>query len=125
MDMLAIGYWQRAAQDLGLDVVAPFRLTLSDGASMEFVALVKSFGTPGGMLVHTDYDALKPYTQRLKEDGYGWSAMPGISEDSYTRQGAIDVLNDWGWTGEKGLEPKWYSGAYWGQDVDELKGNAK
>jgi hypothetical protein len=31
----------------------------------------------------------------------------------YNRQLFIDTLNDWGWFGEKGAEPPWYTGKPW------------
>jgi hypothetical protein len=32
---------------------------------------------------------------------------------AYRRQLFIDTLNDWGWFGEKGKEPPWYTGQSW------------
>ena len=44
--------WCKAAEDLGIDVVAPFSAELPDGSRRHFAALVKRFGTTEGTLIN-------------------------------------------------------------------------
>ncbi len=112
-------FWLRVADDLCLKIVAPYKAQFPDGSCLEVSALVKNFGAPQGMLVDPDYDVLAPHTRRMRECGYGYSAMLGGPVDQYDRESVIEVLNDWGWCGAQGKAPDWYTGKYWGQEVDE------
>jgi hypothetical protein len=38
-----------------------------------------------------------------------------VSESSYERDRFIDMFEDWGWFGETGSAPKWYSGRYYAE----------
>jgi hypothetical protein len=121
MVSLDVAFWQYVAKDLGLEIVAPYGAVFPDGSRVTVSALVKKFGGPLGMLVDPDWDLLAPHINMMSESGYGYSAMSTGPVDLYSREGIIDVLNDWGWTGEKEATPSWYTGKYWGQDEDEAK----
>jgi hypothetical protein len=47
---------------------------------------------------------LKPFTELLVSSGYGYSAVEIIDDD---RDAVIDMLRDWGWTGEALDIPNW------------------
>ena len=121
MNSPEVVFWRHVAEDLELEIVAPYEVIFPDGTRLTVSALVKNFGYSQGMLVDPDYDVLKPHTRNMRECGYGYSAMSGGSVDQYTRESIIEVLNDWGWSGAKGKEPAWYTGEYWGQEMDEAR----
>ena len=102
-------FWTQVSSDLGIDVIAPFEITLLDGTLLKVVALVKNFGAKNGMLVASDYDAVKPYKQKIVDSGYGYATNVGRSPEQYNRASMIDVLKDWGWTGPEGRRPSWCS----------------
>ena len=58
MSNLIRQFWKHAGDDLGIRIEVPFKLSLKDGASLEFDALVKDFGGKLGMLVTTDYNKI-------------------------------------------------------------------
>jgi hypothetical protein len=100
-----VQFWQKAAADLGIDVVTPFETTLTDGTRVEVSALVRDFGAKRGMVVDANYDIIQPYTKKLVEDGYGFSSNFGESPESYDRDSMIEILADWGWSGEPAKKP--------------------
>jgi hypothetical protein len=102
-----VEFWKAVAEDLGIDIVAPFEVTFSDGNRLCVNAVVKDFGPPHGMLIAFDYNALKPYVQRVIENGYGYSAQLGNSAAGYNRSAMIEILKDWGWSGAKDKRPSW------------------
>jgi hypothetical protein len=102
-----IEFWKMVAEDLRIDIVTPFEVTLSDGKRLRVAALAKEFGRLRGMLIASDYDALKPYVQELIESGYGYSAQLGNSPTGYDRATMIDILKDWGWSGAEDKRPSW------------------
>jgi hypothetical protein len=104
-----VQYWRRAAQDLGIEIEAPFRLTLPNGEVLCVAALVKHFGSPRGMVVNADYSVISPYTEALKEDGFGYCGNLSVPLASYDRDSLIEVLADWGWSGPLDKRPPWLS----------------
>ena len=98
-------FWETAATDLDLEIVAPFELPLPDGHQLIASAVVRNFGAPLGMVVVGDFDVIRPHTAFLKSAGYGYSA--GVGGNEYNRDQMIDVLNDWGWTGPEDEIPEW------------------
>jgi hypothetical protein len=102
-----VSYWQYAAADLALDVIAPFTVSLAN-ASFEIPVLLRNFGGRLGMLLTTDYEQLKPFAATLVDAGYGYSVLsePAVGE-AYSREGIIEVLADWGWSGPAHERPGW------------------
>jgi hypothetical protein len=100
-------FWQRTSNDLGIEVVAPFEVTLSDGSQFTFPALVKDFGNRNGMVVAADFAVIRPHAQKLLDAGYGYSSNIGHSPESYQREDMIKILADWGWTGSRERKPSW------------------
>ncbi|HKX07382.1 MAG TPA: hypothetical protein VJN67_04280 [Stellaceae bacterium] len=72
------------ADDLGIEVVAPFEMTLPGGARLEALALVKDFGRRNGMVI-ASFATLRPHYDVLPELGYGFSSMAEHSPDRYRR----------------------------------------
>jgi len=101
--------WTEAAADLGIRVVAPFAAAAEDGQAVIYEAHILDFGGPKGMLVGNQESEFGGLRKAL---GYGYSILyPHYRK--YDRQLFIDTLNDWGWCGEKGAEPSWYTGKPW------------
>ena len=100
--------WRQAAVDLGIRVIAPFALSL-DGETERYEAHILDFGGPKGTVVTGQNGESGGIRKRL---GYYYSIL-FPSYRVYARQHFIDTLNDWGWFGEKGKEPVWYTGKPW------------
>ena len=102
-----VEFWKIVSDDLGIGVVTPFEAIFSDGTRLGAAALVKEFGAPRGMLIVFDYNRLKPYVQKIIENGYGYSAQLGNSPAGYSRCTMIYLLKDWGWSGAQDKRPSW------------------
>ena len=101
--------WLEAATDLGILVVAPFRLDVGEGEIVWFEAHIANFGSPNGTVVG-NIEAPVPGVRQI--DGYFASDL-GPAYRRYYRQYFMDTLNDWGWFGKDGQQPSWYTGQPW------------
>jgi hypothetical protein len=102
---ILIQAWQEAAQDLGIEIVVPFVLTLKSGEQVRAEVLVKDFG-PTLVITDEAEETFNRLGDKLGVEGYGYSAFCS-DELVYDRQHFIDVLNDWGWAGPEDRRPKW------------------
>ena len=95
-----------AADDLGIEVVIPYVLTLKTGEDVRADVLVKDFGP---VLVATEEaeETFRRLDKQLAAEGYSWSAFCGEGLE-YNRGQFIQILRDWGWTGTKDQCPAWY-----------------
>jgi len=84
-----IGWWRAAGLRDGFEVIAPCKVELSDGSTVEATALVK-VGPPRGMVVDPLWSVLEPHAEQLVADGFGFSAVT-IDDDDLS-----DLLRDWG-----------------------------
>ncbi len=99
--------WKEVAADLGLYIVAPFRLALPDGTNVDVDVLLKNFGAEKGILLTTDF-AMWENMSALASIGYGVSILsPPRQGEAYDRQTYIEVLSDWGWSGTEREKPEW------------------
>jgi hypothetical protein len=101
--------WLKAAEDLEIRVIAPFRLESPDGSSEIYEAYIRDFGGPKGALALKIGD---PSGSKGTQAGYFVSKL-GEDYRSYERQLFIDTLDDWGWYGDKKTQPAWYTGKPW------------
>jgi hypothetical protein len=98
--------WKIAAKDLGIEIVAPYLLTLPSGVSVRALLLVRNFGADKGMLVLSAYSDIDNCHDEIVSEGYGYSVLDEPAEDEpYSRQDFIELLKDWGWTGDS--QPLW------------------
>jgi hypothetical protein len=104
--------WCKAAEDLGIEVVAPFSAELPGGHKRQFVALVKRFGTANGTLINLLSDS---FAGTLDEDGgfaeqlgFCYSQLNPACYEVYEREHFIDTLIDWGWADAERTPPDWY-----------------
>ncbi len=109
MDQDISNTWRQAAADLGIRIEAPVALTNESGETVWFEAHILDFGGPMGTIV-ADKDGESGGVRRRL--GY-FSSNLFPTYTTYARQHIIDTLNDWGWFGEKGQEPAWYTGKPW------------
>jgi hypothetical protein len=103
-----ISFWKQAADEHELEIVAPFELTLPDGAQLKVTALIRKFGARNGMVVDEDWALLKPNAQALVDLGYGFSAISSELAQLHARENLIETLTDWGWTGPADQKPRWF-----------------
>lgn len=66
--------WEQVQADLGLDIIAPFRLELGDHV-IHAELLVKSFGSQNGMLIVNNYRCVKDHLEQLQKLGFGFSVQ--------------------------------------------------
>ena len=101
--MNQLGNWQRAASELGFEVVAPFRLDTAAG-TFEYSFLVRGFGNSEGTVVVLG-NSSKEQRHAAAESGFACSSWSD-GDEPYDASSIIDVLRDWGWIGE-GSPPPW------------------
>jgi hypothetical protein len=104
--MTLIEEWEMVRDDLGIEIVAPYVVDLGDGKKLSVPILVKHFGHKQGMLVVSDFQDLKPYENQVWAMGYGMSVLEEPTEP-YDREVMIELLSDWGWTGDPARKPAW------------------
>jgi hypothetical protein len=101
--------WQVATTKLGVDFVAPFSLSLPDGALLEYAILLPQFGSEHGMLINPEHSVLA--FAAAVAAGYGVTSMsPEALQASPDLEIYIECLRDWGWVAEEPA-PEWYAGA--------------
>jgi len=106
-----IKVWQQAADDLGLKIQSPFHLTTSENKKIRFELLVENFGSKLGTIIFLIDDLTEIRTP--SQYGYFFSALNPDSFVIYDRQYFINMLNDWGYFGDKTKTPDWYTGKSW------------
>lgn len=102
--------WREAAVRLGVRVIAPYELQLSDGGVIAVEAFLPDFGgSSGAVAVAIDDDtrarlaaAAGPYVSRLS------SAYRSFDEQLFR-----ETLDDWGWCAPASPPPPWYTGRPW------------
>jgi hypothetical protein len=102
------GAWRDAAADLGITVKTENRWVGDEPDRYRIIVVIESFGDRNGMAVFDRPCYDKATGQALLADGFGYTHL-GSGYESYKRASFIDMLDDWGWTGQ-GMPPPWYSG---------------
>lgn len=104
--------WAQAAEDLGIEVVAPYLVEFPEGGSRQFHALVKGFGRSKGTLIgalsESSSDAFYEDSAIADQSGCCFSQLNPESYGIYNREHFIDTLLDWGWADSKNEPPDWY-----------------
>lgn len=60
------------------------------------------------MIVVSRFDIVASHINEIVNDGYGFSVLGEIIEnEQYARDDYIDILSDWGWSGDKSKKPSW------------------
>jgi hypothetical protein len=97
--------WIKIAERLGLDVELGVPIPLSEGQVVAPVVLRK-FGARNGMVLVAKYEEVRAHTNSLVEAGFGYSTLGEPKSDDFDVNGVIEMLRDWGWTGD-GPSPTW------------------
>jgi len=103
-----IKIWQIAAKDLDLEIITPFILMLSSGVEIETEFLLKNFGASKGIIVINEYDKISSYVDDIVNEGYGFSVLDEpFDNEQYSRDDYVEILSDWGWSGDENNKPSW------------------
>lgn len=106
----AIKAWQRAAHELGIEVIAPFSF-VRDGRKHDCVAWVRKFGRERGLVLAATSSPGFEIDEDLRKDatleGYQWSAINVRAYATYHRDKFIEALTDWGFRGPADERPPW------------------
>jgi hypothetical protein len=96
----------RAATDLGLQVLAPFQITLNSGRTLSAVALFPELGAPRGMIIVRSFAEIRDIEHELDELGYGFSVLDEPN-DPYDLESLAAMFSDWGWSSDEHTKPSW------------------
>jgi len=92
-----------------LQLLASFCLRLESGHDLKALFLVKHFGAPNGMLIFGNYEEVSPYIDEVVSAGYGFSVLDEpLEREEYDKGEYIEILLDWGWSGNMEEKPSWY-----------------
>lgn len=106
--------WRVAGAELGIEIVAPFRLVDSEsGEAEQFLAFVAHFGSPRGTVVVGRHAASSRARALARARGMFISMVDERSYSEYERELFVDTLNDWGWFGDEESTPHWFTGRPW------------
>jgi hypothetical protein len=106
--------WHRAAEDLGISVVAPYQVADQQSqTAVDSVAWVESFGSARGAVVVGRHYPREPIKSIAKAHGQFCSFIDEESYAEYDRDLFVATLNDWGWYGDPDETPEWYTGESW------------
>ena len=110
LDMRLVEQWQTARDDLGIRVTAPAELRDGNGVTFVCEAFVHDFGSPqGGAVLSQKTERRVRQNLRSLGDKLWYSMGERRQASTYVRKHFINELLDWGWFGEGGKEPSWYS----------------
>ncbi len=105
--------WQLASADLGIQISAPFLLTLPSGNRIEGALRVNHFGAEKGTLIFGKYSEVSSFAEEIVQEGYGYSILDEpadenrYSDDKYPKEVFIEMLREWEWTGIEIQKPIW------------------
>ncbi len=102
--------WLEAHEDLGIEVQIPFTIVSPEGSEFAVLGLIKHWGGPQGTILISMEDDFQALGHLLESLGYAWSASSPFSYGRYDRERFIELLNDWGWYGNRQEKPGWYHG---------------
>jgi len=97
----------RIAERFGLKVRIPFQVELATGR-LTVPVLLEEFGAQRGMLLVTSYQDIAAVTERLVDAGFGYSCLGDSPSTDLDESQIVDMLRDWGWSGNGGA-PSWYA----------------
>jgi len=110
LDDQIVAAWREAASRLGVRVVAPHSLELTDGTVLVVEAFLPDFGGPHGAV------AVALDDNERCERATGSNCFVSQLASGYRRFDVElfrDTLNDWQWFGPTDDRPGWYSGKTW------------
>jgi hypothetical protein len=114
VDMDVVDSWLAAAEDLGVEITAPFTFITSSGDRETFEALVHDFGWPKGTVTGRVIGSQSDPVKSRSQSGY-YASNLADSYRHYDRALFIATLDDWKWFGKAKDRPAWYTGRTWGR----------
>ena len=91
-------WFAEAGAHYGLPVDVNFALRLSDDRQLTSVIRISGVGGDEGMLIFSDYAAIRADAAELVSMGYGYSVMNEPPSDArFDLASFEDVFADWGW----------------------------
>jgi hypothetical protein len=94
--------WKAVAQDLGIEIEAPFSLDHHD-SQFTYVARLPQFGSSRGMLVMPINEPAAAVA--ATDNGFGYSVVELGSD--IDREAVIEMLREWGWARSEMAAPEW------------------
>ena len=89
--------WLEIAGKLNLKIDVPFRLNFPDKSSIEVDVRIRGYGAKKGMLIISDYSAIKKKQQEIIDMGYGFTCLSQPAEnEQQSIDSFVELLNDWG-----------------------------
>ncbi len=113
LDLRLAEAWRVAAGELGLEVTAPFELSVG-GDVLRYGALVVGFGTRAGLVLRAGTEEWHPgqvgaiWTEAMKAGYFPANVAPLLC--SYDRDEFVSFLNILDWCGPSAERPAWYTG---------------
>ena len=106
-DQNLITAWQRASEDLGIDIKTNY-LVNTEGGKVKYPVFVRSFGKKKGTII-AKYELFIDFPMPKHKD-YHFSAVNVETYSKYDREYFIETLEDWGYFGADFNKPIWYRG---------------
>ena len=89
----------QACNALGLHADFGLVVDVGEGHQVATLARIRNLGGRNGMLVVRKYDDVRPYAQRLVQDGYGYSVLDEPrSDETFDLDSFREMFRDWGWS---------------------------
>jgi hypothetical protein len=96
-----------ACRELELSIIVPCHIQLPKGGYVEALALLPDLGAGKGMVIVSDYKIIELYREELVSSGFGFSILSEPSTDQYDIESIIKMFQDWSWSNQSRLEPRW------------------
>ena len=98
--------WLRAAEDLQIRFIHPYKFVGIDNVEYEATGLLPDFGHNKGVLITSRKDADEVSIMAGLTNDYHLTGLSPVYYDNYDRENIIETLADWGWIG-KTEKPNW------------------
>jgi hypothetical protein len=99
---------EKVCGELGLRIVIPFKLALSEGREILAKALIPHLGAANGTMIVTDFSDLEGKEDELLALGYTASVLTEPFNDrGYELDDCIDMFSEWGWAAKEEPKPNW------------------
>jgi hypothetical protein len=101
-------YLRYHAARLGIDLKLNPEIDIHPKLIVRPKCLIRNFGGPSGMLVFTDFNAVRDAADDFSKAGYGVSILSDPFIETSQDADAFDhMLKDWGWSGNIAAKPQW------------------
>ncbi len=98
--------WIRAAEDLGIKFIYPYKFVGLDNVEYEATGLLPDFGHGKGVLITSRKDDYEVSIMAELSGDYFLAGLSPIYYDNYNRDNIIRALSDFGWN-SRSEKPEW------------------